>query len=258
MSATSMGWIGAGRIARIFLGGWQRARFPLGEVGICDPDAAVIARWQAQFPGVMVGSASELAGRSRWLWLAVHPPQLAAVLTELRGQLGENTVVVSLAPKVPLAKLSELLGGWPKVARVLPNAASIVGRGYNPVAFNPRLAPTDREQLHQLLLPLGEAPEVAEDQLEAYAVITAMGPTYGWFQWQTLEELARRFGMSESQVRPALRAMLLGAVATYFDAGLAPAEVIDLIPVRPLQDQEATIRALLEEKLTAIHQKIKP
>jgi pyrroline-5-carboxylate reductase len=258
MSTNAVGWIGSGRIARIMLGGWQRAGRMPAEVAVHDPDEAAVARLREQFPAVTAAGSGHAASRSRWLFLGVHPPQIGPALADLHGNLHPETVIVSLAPKVTLAKLSDALGGWGRVARVLPNAASTVGAGYNPVAFGPGLPAGDREGLVTLLAPLGPCPEVPEEQLEAYAVVTAMGPTYAWFQWQALEDLAKRFGIPEDQARPALRCMLAGALAVYFDSGLTPAEVTDLIPVRPLQEHEVAIRAMLEEKLSAIHQKLKP
>lgn len=258
MSTNGVGWIGAGRVARIMLGGWKLADAMPAEFAIADPNAGAVASLRHQFPAITTASVQELASRSRWLFLAVHPPQIGAVLAEIRESLDATTVVVSLAPKITLAKLSEGLGGHPQVSRLIPNAGSIVNAGYNPVVFGSGLATSEREGLLALLAPLGACPVVPENQLEAYAVVTAMGPTYAWFQWQILEELAQSFGISDEQVRPAIRTMLMGALAVYFDAGMTADEVSDLIPVRPLQENESAIRVMLQEKLSAIHQKIKP
>ncbi len=70
------------------------------------------------------------------------------------------------------------------------------------VAFGPGLSPADREVLQGLLAPLGECPEVEERHLEAYAIVTAMGPTYFWPQLYELRALAESFGL------PAQRAMM--------------------------------------------------
>ena len=79
-----------------------------------------------------------------------------------------------LAPKFTVGKLTELLGGFARVARVIPNAPSVVNFGFNPVAFAPVLGANHKREISELLAPLGECPEVAEEKLEAYAVLTAM------------------------------------------------------------------------------------
>ena len=56
-----------------------------------------------------------------------------------------------------MTKLSGILGGFDRLVRVIPNAPSIVGAGFNPVAFSPSLPEADREAIKQLLRPLGNA-----------------------------------------------------------------------------------------------------
>lgn len=141
---------------------------------------------------------------------------------------------------------------------MIPNAPSIIGHGYNPVSFAPALTASDRADLKSLLEPLGDCPEVAEEKLEAYAVLTAMGPTYLWFQLQTLREVAADLGLSEAEIAPALKRMVCGSARTLLDSGLSPAEVMDLIPVKPLADMEAQVTELYRTRLAAIYQKIKP
>jgi pyrroline-5-carboxylate reductase len=157
-----------------------------------------------------------------------------------------------------VAKLTELLGGFARLARVIPNAPSLVNFGFNPVAFGAALTTADKAELTALLSPLGECPEVAEGKLEAYAVLTAMGPTYLWFQLQALREAAVGFGLSEAEITPALKRMVCGAARTLLESGLSPSEVVDLIPVKPLAEMEPQVAEMYRTRLPAIHQKIKP
>ena len=70
-----------------------------------------------------------------------------------------------------------------------------------------------------LLSPLGECPEVAEEKLEGYAVLSAMGPTYLWFQLQALREVAAGFGLSEADIAPAMKRMVCGAPGHCWNQG---------------------------------------
>jgi pyrroline-5-carboxylate reductase len=167
-------------------------------------------------------------------------------------------MVVSLAPKLSIADLGGLLGGFDRLARVIPNAASIVGAGFNPVSFSAALAPGERERLVRLLGVLGQAPEVPEQDLEAYAVLTAMGPTYLWFQLHELAALGCSFGLQPGAADDAVASMAIGAVRAMRDSGLAPDEVMDLIPVRPLADEEEGWKAAYRTRLRAVFDRIRP
>jgi pyrroline-5-carboxylate reductase len=102
---------------------------------------------------------------------------LAAAAGSAAAVLKPTAILVSLAPKFTIAKLSALLGGFARIARSNPNAPSVVGAGFNPIVFAPALTAADRATIAALFAPLGDSPEVAEEKIEAFAVFTAMGPT---------------------------------------------------------------------------------
>jgi pyrroline-5-carboxylate reductase len=188
--------------------------------------------------------------------VSLHPPVLMDALQQIKSDIKPGAVVVSLAPKLTLSKLSAILDRHARIVRMIPNAPSIVNRGYNPVAFSRAIHKDERAALLDLFNALGECPEVPEKNLEAYAMLTAMGPTYMWFQWQALMDLGRSFGLTDKAARDAVLNMVRGAVQTMFDSGLSPKEVMDLVPVKPLADDEDTIRDIYETKLTALYNKL--
>jgi pyrroline-5-carboxylate reductase len=165
-------------------------------------------------------------------------------LADIKDCLKPDAVLISLAPKLSIAKLKDLLGGFNRIVRLIPNAASIIGEGFNPIFFSGALNQQEKEEIQTLLSVLGKCPEVAENKLEAYAIVTAMGPTYLWFQWQELRNLAESFGMASAEAETAVAEMVAGAVNTLFGSGMAAEEVMDLIPVKPLGDEEQITRAM--------------
>lgn len=251
----TIGFIGAGRIARIMLEGLRRAGALPRHVLVTDPDAAAVSALQ-RLPGVAPATLDEAAAADLVLG-ALHPPALLESLPLIARALRPRAVFCSLAPKVKLAALRERLGGFARLARLNPNAPSIVGAGYNPIAFDPGLPAADRTALLAFLAPLGQAPVVEEPTIEAYAVISAMGPTYFWFQLQAVRELAQEFGLDRSAADAAMKAMITGAAATLLESELAPREVMDLVPVRPLAEDEPVIRAALDNRLRAIHTRLR-
>jgi pyrroline-5-carboxylate reductase len=178
-------------------------------------------------------------------------------MAEVTAALKSNAIVVSLAPKLTIARLSGLLGGFDRIARLIPNAPSVVGSGFNPLTFGPGLGGAERAAVLELLAPLGDSPVVDESTLEAYAITAAMGPTYLWFQLYELRDLARSFGLSDEAAATAVERMTRGALDT-MNAGLAPAEVMDLVPVRPLAKSEPAVLDAYRTRLGALMERIRP
>ena len=259
MSNKAVGFIGGGRITRIFLEGWTRANALPDKIVVSDCNEEALAKLKARFPRIEAAPGnSDVAASQDIVFLAVHPPVMAEVASGIKGAVKAGALVVSLAPKFTISKLTELLGGFARLARVIPNAPSVVDFGFNPVAFGPALTAADKAELTGLLAPLGECPEVAEAKLEGYALLTGMGPTYLWFQLQALREVAAGFGLSDAEVVPAMKRMVCGAARTLLESGLTPAEVMDLIPVKPLAEMEAQVTEMYRTRLPGIYQKIKP
>lgn len=253
---TSIGFIGGGRVARVLAGGWRRAEALPSDILVNDPDDTAFAQLAETSPAVRRASMGQAAGADV-VFLALHPPVLASLMSTLSPHVATASVVVSLAPKITLASLVAGLGTT-RVARMIPNAPSIIGRGYNPVAFGAGIDAASRERLSALFAPWGQWPEVEERDLEAYAIVTGMGPTYYWYQWQALRDAATQFGLSPSVADEALRHMIEGALATLLDSGLPPTGVTDLIPVRPLESIETDVRAAYGTALPALFAKIRP
>jgi pyrroline-5-carboxylate reductase len=258
MAEKTVGFVGGGRVARIILGGLEKSGRMPATIVASDISPEVLKRLQSRFPDVQVAlNNNREAAAQDLVFLGLHPPVLAGSLADIKDCLKPGAIVISLAPKLSIAKLTEGLGGFDRIARLIPNACSIVGIGFNPIAFSGALNRQEKEEIQALLSALGKYPEVAEDKLEAYAVVTAMGPTYLWFQLDELRNLAKSFGMTAEEAATGVAEMVTGAVETLFRSGMKAEEVTDLIPVKPLGEEEANIRAIYRAKLEPLYKKLK-
>lgn len=251
----SVSFIGGGRVTRFLLEGWKLADDMPAEIRISDSNREVLTQLQSSFPQIQPCSNLE-AARAALVVLAVHPPDMKDVLQEIKENVSASSVVLSLAPKVTITAIQSVLGVQ-QVVRMIPNAPSSIGQGYNPVSYSADI-PTDTvEALERVFTSWGESPEVPEGDLEAYAIVSAMGPTYMWFQWQALRELAVDFGLTQQAANMAILRMLVGAAEGLLGHGKDPLRVMDMIPVKPLQAEEAALVDAYYTRLTALHEKLK-
>lgn len=251
----TVSFIGSGRIARIMLGGWKKANVLPRTIIAYDSNPAAVAALQADYPSLKAATLEEAADAAL-VFAALHPPVMPEMLAAISGKLREDAILCSLVPKIRLAVLKEKLGGFGRLARMNPNAPSIVGQGYNPITFADGLPAAARDELLTLLQPLGQTPEVAEQLLESYAVISAMGPTYFAFQYAEVAALAGSFGLDQQATRKAMRAMLAGTAEMLFASDLPMGQVLDLVPVRPMAEHEPAITQMLQKQLGGIYAKL--
>lgn len=255
----TIGFIGGGRITRIFLHGFVNQGMSLDGISVYDPDPLVLDQLKARFPAVSVSSKSlNETASADCLFLAVHPPVMMETLTIIKPLIRPSSTVISLAPKITIEKIRSVLTGHTDIARINPSASSYINQGINPVSYASTMSLQSRSDLQKLMAPLGQLPEVEEPKIEAYALISAMGHTYFWFQIQKLKELAISFGMTPGEAEETIAGMMDGTVKTLFDSGLDYAGVTDLVPVKPLGVLEETIKNYYDEHLIPIFNKIKP
>jgi len=258
MEEKTLGFIGGGRVARIILGGLKKAGRMPAKIVASDTNPDVLKKLKSGFPSVLtVPNNNREPATQDLVFLGLHPPAISASLAEIKDCLKPGAILISLAPKLSIAKLREGLGGFDRLVRLIPNAPSIIGQGFNPSVFSGTLSIQEKEEIQEFLSALGKCPEVVENKLEAYAIITAMGPTYLWFQWQELRNLAESFGMTPTEAESGVAEMVTGAAKTLFGSGIAAEEVMDLIPVKPLGEEEQIVRAMYRSKLGPLYEKLK-
>jgi pyrroline-5-carboxylate reductase len=255
----TIGFIGGGRITRILLQGFKNAKISFEKIHVFETNEMVLQTLKADYPQIdSSGNDSKMAASSDWVFIALHPPVVMDTLLTIKDSIKRESLVVSFAPKITILKIQTALPDIPNLARMNPNAGTYVNKGYNPVCFAKNADSSVVNGFIKVFEKLGKIPVVPENQIEAYAVVSAMGHTYFWFQLQQLKELGLSYGLSEIEANETISAMLWGTTETLFNSGLAYEKVIDLVPVKPLADHENTVKEYYKTCLDGIYQKIKP
>jgi len=253
----TIGFIGGGRVVKILLQGFKNKHVRFGKIFVSDINPEVLNILRREFPEVEI-SGSEVSAAQDIVFIALHPPVIMDMLESLKGNFKEGSTVISLAPKISFQKLESKLTGITNIARMIPNATSYINKGYNPVSFSTRFDASVKKIIMELLGNLGYTFEVSEEKLESYAIMSAMLPTYFWFQWRELEEIGQKTGLTADESKQSIYQTLVAALDLFYKSGLTPAEVIDLIPVKPIGEHEAQIAEIYKTKLIGLFDKIKP
>jgi pyrroline-5-carboxylate reductase len=176
----------------------------------------------------------------------------------IKNEVKVDATFISLAPKINLPKFSLKLGHVRNIARLIPNATSYINEGYNPVTFASDFDPKQKKVILDLLKNLGKTFEVSEEKLESYAIMSAMLPTYFWFQWRELAGIGGEIGLSEEESKKSIYETIIASLDLMYKTDLTPTQVIDLIPVKPIGEHEPQIIEIYHTKLIGLFEKIKP
>ncbi len=254
----TLGFIGGGRVTKIILQAFKNSKANFDKIAVYDTNREVLQNLKQHFPEITIADDLSIASSQEIVFIALHPPVIMEMLAKIKGFVSKDTWIISLAPKIPIKAIAAALDPVNQIVRLIPNATSFANQGYNPISFSDRCSTTMKKETMELLQKMGRTFEVAENKLEGYAITSAMLPTYFWFQWQKMVDIAEQTGMTKEEANDTIYSTLKYANDLFFKSGLSPAEVMDLIPVKPIGAHEEEIKAIYESKLMGLFEKIKP
>jgi len=257
METKSLGFIGGGRITRIFLQAFTNKKLNHGSVIVYDTNNEVLIALKEQFPAIEIADSVLAAAKQEIVFVALHPPVIMETLDKIARGITNKTVVISLAPKITIEKIASKLNTI-KIVRMIPNATSFINEGYNPVTFAPAFDKNEKLEVLDMLKLLGHTFEVAEPKLEAFVLLSATLPTFFWFQWDELIKIGTQVGLTEAESKASIQQTLIAAINLMFQSGLSPDQVMNLIPVKPIGEHQDQITEIYQTKLMGLFEKIKP
>jgi pyrroline-5-carboxylate reductase len=257
MKTNSLGFIGGGRITKIFLQAFTNKKAEFQSIVVFDTNTEVLNALKLQFLQIKIAETLQQAASQSTVFIALHPPMIMETLDKIADTVSMNAIVVSLAPKITIEKISSKLK-TSNIVRMIPNATSYINEGYNPVTFAPAFAQSEKSDTLELLKLLGKTFEAAEPKLEAYVLLSATLPTFFWFQWNELSKIGTQVGLSEEESKASVQQTLVAAINLMFQSGLSPEQVMNLIPVKPIGEYQDQITEIYQTKLMGLFEKIKP
>jgi pyrroline-5-carboxylate reductase len=229
MAGTTIGFIGAGQMARALAQGFVQAQlFPASSLWAADPVAAAAEGLARDLAGLQVAKTNvQLAEKCDVLILAVKPQVMGKVYEELAGKLA-GKLVISIAAGISLAKLCEGLKTT-RVVRVMPNTPCLVGQGASAFALAAGATSDDSALVAKLLGAVGTAHQVDEKLLDAVTGLSGSGPAYVYLMIEALSDGGVKSGLPR-QLATALAAQtVLGAAQMVLTRGEHPGVLKDAV-----------------------------
>ena len=161
--------------------------------------------------------------------LAIKPQRLAKVLSELKGSIHKDQVVVSIVAGAKIETIAdELLHG--AVIRTMPNTPAQVGEGVTAWTSSAAVSDAQEEQVKAMLEALGKTVRVEnERQIDMATALSATGPTYIFLVMEALIDAGVHMGFSRHVAQELVQQMILGSVLFARESHKHPAELRNMV-----------------------------
>ncbi len=229
MLSQSIGFIGAGQMARALAAGFVKAGLlKPSQVSASDAVPAALAAFAVAVPGAQsAADNATLVGNCDIVFLAVKPQQAGAALTGLTKPAADK-LVISIAAGVTLATLSAALGKS-RLVRVMPNTPCLVGQSASGYALGPRATADDGALVASLLESVGRAFAVDEKLLDAVTGLSGSGPAFVYVMIEALSDAGVQMGLPRDVAMQLAAQTVRGAAQMVLETGEHPGVLKDRV-----------------------------
>ena len=205
---------------------------------------------------------SEAARAGEIVVLSVKPQMLSRILSEIRGALQADQLVVSILAGGRIATITEGLGHT-AVVRAMPNAPSQVGEGLTVWTATPSVGESRREQARAIFRALGKEIFVDDEKiLDMATAVSGTGPTYVFLVLEALIDAAVHLGLPRHLAHDMVIETMRGSIAYAQGSDRHPAELRNLVTSPGgtsaeaiYQMEKGTLRTVLSKAVWAAYQK---
>lgn len=148
--------------------------------------------------GVRVADLESNVASSEVLLLVVKPQDMASLLSEIKGLIRPNTLVVSFAAGKRIDFISGILDSKNPIIRVMPNTPTLVGEGMAAISVGPHVTAEQSQFVRDFLSATGRVVEVEESLQDAVTAVSGSGPAYFFYFVESMVKAGMDLGLSEA------------------------------------------------------------
>ena len=166
-------------------------------------------------------SNAEAVKDADFIFIAVKPAYVAQVLAEIRGEIKDGAVYVSMAAGVTLESIASFAenGREVRAIRIMPNIPATVGEAMIALAKSENTPNEDAEVVKSLLGKAGKVDFVAEKLMDGVTAVSGSGPAYAFLFIEALADAAVRFGIPRKSAYLYAAQTLKGAATLFLEDG---------------------------------------
>lgn len=163
------------------------------------------------------------------VFLAVKPQYYEEVIAEIKGDIRENQIIVTIAPGKTLAWLAEKMGANVKIIRTMPNTPAMVKEGMMGMCKNDLVTDEELQQVKTICESFGKAEVVPESLIDVVVGVSGSSPAYVFMFIEAMADAAVADGMPRAQAYKFAAQSVLGSAKMVLETGKHPGELKDMV-----------------------------
>ena len=251
LAGKRVGFIGAGNMGEALIKGLVNAGVvPAKSILATDVRTDRLDELARTFGIQVVTGNGELVKSVDVVVLAVKPQIMDAVVAEIAPVVTRDTLLISIAAGIAIARIRTALGKDARLIRVMPNTPALVLEGATAVAGAAGLEPGDIDVARVIFGAVGRVVVLDEGLMDVVTGLSGSGPGYVALVIEALADGGVRMGLDRATALALAAQTVLGAARLVRDTGMHPGVLKDMVS-SPGGTTIAGIAALEERGLRA-------
>lgn len=191
----TIGFVGSGNMAEALIKGIVAAKIYAPEnVFISDIRTERLELLAEKYGVAPVESNAELAAKAKTVVLSIKPQNMTDALGSIKDAIGGETLVISIAAGIKVAKIAGVLGEM-AIVRVMPNTPALIAEGASALFANER-AKSLLDKALSIFSSVGKAVVVEnEDLIDAVTAVSGSGPAYYFLLMEEMVKAGVKLGL---------------------------------------------------------------
>ena len=225
-----LGFIGCGNMAKAMISGILKGkRVDAQDVAALDVYQSAVDAAQKEMGIKALASADDVVSFADIVVLAVKPQFYADVINGIKDKVGQNHVIVTIAPGQTLAKLQGMFGKPVKIVRTMPNTPALVGEGMSALCRSETVTEEELKTVRSLFDSFGKTETVAEYMMDAVVAVAGSSPAYIFMLIEAMADAAVMGGLPRSAAYTFAAQAVLGSAKMVLETGKHPGELKDMV-----------------------------
>lgn len=225
-----IGFIGAGNMGGAILRGYVKSQPSLAkEVYAYDAYEQTLEAVVRDTGVNRCADNHQVVKEAQLLLVAVKPNMFMKVFGDVKEDLREDHLIVSIVSGVTIEEIESIAGKQARIIRVMPNTPAMVNEGMASLSRNANVTDQDMAEAMKIFNAVGQCQELDEKLIPAVIAVSGSSPAYVYMFIEALADAAVKEGMPRQKAYIFAAQAVKGSAEMVLKTGRHPGDLKDMV-----------------------------
>ena len=225
-----IGFIGCGNMGSSMVGGLIKSGFLVADdIIVSTKTESSAKRLESEFKVNTTLDSKIVAKQAEILILAVKPYMYKDIIEEIKSELNEDKLIITIAAGITISNMEEWLGRSSKIIRAMPNTPALVGEAISAICPNSNVNKEELEYCFKIFESFGECVQLEEKDFHGFIALCGSSPAYVFMFIEAMADGAVKLGIPRAKAYKMASQSVLGSAKMVLETGKHPGELKDMV-----------------------------